>query len=314
MVSSCSMSEVFQKVIGLKIDVDTYNGMKNGVPRILSLLNRFGIKASFFVPMGKDHTGRTAKRVFTRRGFLKKASRVGVIETYGIRTLMYGLLLPGPEIARKNELTIRQIVTEGHEAGIHGYDHVNWHDHVKEWGEAKTTEVLDRACSVYEDILGRKARSFAAPGWMINAHALRFFENNGFLYSSDTRGSSPFLPVMGSDQFNMLQIPTTLPTLDEVVGLAGHEPLSLARYFFDSLSEGLNILTVHTELEGKRWIGFLEAFIIQTLDQGFTYGRLMDIAQACREGEAIPRYDIFYGHVEGRAGEVSCQSQKVAGS
>jgi hypothetical protein len=147
---------------------------------------------------------------------------------------------------------------------------------------------------------------------MINAHALRFFENNGFLYSSDTRGSSPFLPVMGSDQFNILQIPTTLPTLDEVVGLAGHEPLSLARYFIDSLSEGLNILTVHTELEGKCWTGFLEAFIIQTLDRGFTYTRLMDIAQTLRESDAIPRYNIFYGPVKGRAGEVSCQ--KIADS
>jgi hypothetical protein len=117
---------------------------------------------------------------------------------------------------------------------------------------------------------------------------------------------------MGSDQFNILQIPTTLPTLDEVVGLAGYEPLSLARYFIDSLSEGLNILTVHTELEGKRWTGFLEAFIIQTLDRGFTYTRLMDIAQTLRESDAIPRCNIFYGPVKGRAGEVSCQ--KVADS
>lgn len=307
MVLLCSMSQTFQKVIGLKIDVDTYNGMKNGVPRILSLLKKFDIKASFFVPMGRDHTGWTAKRIFTRRGFLKKASRVGVIETYGIRTLMHGLLLPGPEIAKKNELTLKQIVTEGHEAGIHGHDHVSWHDHIKEWGEAKTTEILSRASSVYEDILGWEARSFAAPGWMINAYALRFFENNGFLYSSDTRGCSPFLPVMEDDHFSILQIPTTLPTLDEVVGLAGHEARPLARYFLDSMSEGLNILTVHTELEGKHWIGFLEAFVAETLERGFTYKRLMDIAQECREGGTIPRQKIYYGHVKGRAGEVSCQ-------
>jgi peptidoglycan/xylan/chitin deacetylase (PgdA/CDA1 family) len=301
------MNSAFQKVIGLKIDVDTYEGMKKGVPTLLSLLNKFGIKASFFIPMGRDHTGWTVKRVFTRKGFLKKANRVGVLETYGIRTLMYGLLLPGPEIAKKNKLTLNQIVSEGHEAGIHGYDHVSWHDHVREWDETKTTEMLSRACSVYEDILGQKAHSFAAPGWMINAHALRFFENNGFLYSSDTRGSSPFLPVMEDNHFNILQIPTTLPTLDEVVGLAGNEPLSLARYFIDSLTEGLNILTVHTELEGKQWTGFLEAFIIQTIEQGFTYARLMDIAQKLREGDDVPRGKIFYGYVEGRAGEVSCQ-------
>jgi len=47
-----------------------------------------------------------------------------------IKTLMYGLLIPGPEIARKNRLILRRIGTEGHELGIHGYDHVYWHDHI----------------------------------------------------------------------------------------------------------------------------------------------------------------------------------------
>jgi len=91
------------------------------------------------------------------------------------------------------------------------------------------------------------------------------------------------------------------------VGLAGYEPLSLARYFIDSLNEDLNILTVHTELEGKRWGGFLKDFIRLTIDQGFTYTRLMDIAQMLRDNSDIPRCTIFYGYVEGRAGEVSCQ-------
>lgn len=301
------MNQGFHKIIGLKVDVDTFEGMKNGVPALLDLLRQFNIKASFFVPMGKDHTGRTVKRVFTRKGFLKKANRVGVLQTYGIRTLMHGLLLPGPEIAKKNRSTLNEIVAQGHEVGIHGHDHVDWHDHVKEWDMTKTSAVLNRACRTYEDLLGRKARSFAAPGWMINAHALRFFENNGFLYSSDTRGSSPFLPVMGDSHPDVLQIPTTLPTLDEVVGLAGYEPHSLARHFIDSLNEGLNILTVHTELEGKRWGGFLKDFIRLAIDQGFTYMRLMDIAQVLRDNGDIPRCTISYRHVEGRAGEVSCQ-------
>jgi hypothetical protein len=143
---------------------------------------------------------------------------------------------------------------------------------------------------------------------MINDHALRFFENNGFLYSSDTRGNSPFLPVMGDSEINILQIPTTLPTLDEVVGLAGNEPRLLVRYFNDILSKNLNIITVHTELEGKRWSGFLKDFIHLTIDQGFTYVRLMDIARRVRENGDVPRCKIFYGHIEGRAGEVSCQN------
>lgn len=298
-----------RKVIGLKIDVDTFSGMKYGVPNLLALLGRFGIRASFFVPMGKDHTGWTVKRVFARRGFLKKAKRVGIFKTYGIRTLMHGILLPGPEIARGNRLTLHKIIDEGHEVGIHGYDHVVWHDHIKAWDERKTTDILRRASRVYEDVVGKKAISFASPGWMINAHALRFFENNGFLYSSDTRGRSPFLPVMGGNEFSILQIPTTLPTLDEVIGFSEDDAHNLAQYFCDALTEGLNVFTVHTELEGKGWIGFLEKFISITLSQGFSYARLMDIAEGCKAEGPLPRCAIPYGHVNGRAGEVSCQGQ-----
>lgn len=301
------MSHDVHRTIGLKIDVDTFEGMKKGVPRLLDLFRQFGIMGSFFVPMGKDHTGWTAKRVFTRKGFLKKVSRAGVIETYGIKTLMYGLLLPGPEIAKKNKSVLKQIVEEGHEVGIHGFDHVSWHDNVRKWSEGKTIAILHKASQTYEDVLQQKARSFAAPGWMINGHALKFFEENEFLYSSDTRGSSPFLPDMAGEKFSILQIPTTLPTLDEVVGIAGNEPVSLSRHFVNLLTEGLNILTVHAELEGNRWTGFLESFIRHTIDQGFTYSRLIDVAQSFAAGDAVPRCTILYGNVDGRAGMVSYQ-------
>jgi peptidoglycan/xylan/chitin deacetylase (PgdA/CDA1 family) len=295
------------KVIGLKVDVDTFDGMRHGVPQLLSLLKKYNIHASFFVPMGKDHTGWTAKRVFTKKGFLKKAGRVGVVSTYGIKTLMYGLILPGPEIARRNSHILKAIVDNGHEAGIHGLDHVYWHDHIKNLDRERTEEILAKAFETYEDILGRAPHSFAAPGWMINAHALRFFQKKGLVYTSDTRGVSPFFSIMGGEKFEILQIPTTLPTLDEIVGIAGTEVSSLSKFFLDSLRDGLNILTVHAELEGKRWTGVLETFIKRTLERGFTYKKLLDIAIQCKDAMTIPTCEIVYGYVEGRAGEVSCQ-------
>ncbi|HAR95316.1 MAG TPA: hypothetical protein DCR97_05060, partial [Deltaproteobacteria bacterium] len=126
-----TLHPTFQQVIALKVDVDTFWGMGKGVPKLLELFRKHGVKASFFVPMGKDHTGWTVKRVFTRRGFLSKASRSGALKTYGLRTLLYGLLLPGPHIAKGHAGLLRQVVEQGHELGIHGLDHVFWHDHIK---------------------------------------------------------------------------------------------------------------------------------------------------------------------------------------
>ncbi len=291
--------------------MDTHEGMKRGVPALLALFQKYDIHASFFVPMGKDHTGWTAKRVFTRKGFLKKAGRVGVVSTYGVKTLMYGLLLPGPQIAKKNSGLLRRITGEGHELGIHGYDHVYWHDYIKGFDRKRTEEEVGKLLKVYRELTGADSPSFAAPGWMINSHVLRCFQEKGLLYSSDTRGTMPFYPEMGGEKFAVLQIPTTLPTLDEVVGLAGTDIPTLTAYYLDSLTDGLNILTVHTELEGKHWIGFLEGFIGKTLERGFVYKRLIDIAGEYKLNPDVPVCPVKYGFVEGRAGEVCVQCEEL---
>jgi len=300
-------SKDLKRVIGLKVDVDTFDGMRKGVPNLLRLFKKYNIQASFFVPMGKDNTGRTVKRVFLKKGFLKKAGRVGVLNTYGFKTLMYGLLLPGPEIAQVNASLLKTIGEEGHEVGIHGLDHVYWHDHIKMLSKEKTNRILEKACSTYNEIFKKPPLSFAAPGWMINSHALHFFEEHGFVYTSDTRGYSPFFPVMDNKRFNILQIPTTLPTLDEVVGVGGNDARSLKTFFINRLRDGLNILTVHTELEGKRWAEFLELFIENTLERGYAYKRLIDIAEEWQQAEKIAACTVSYGYIEGRAGEVSLQ-------
>ncbi|MBP1749814.1 MAG: arnD [Deltaproteobacteria bacterium] len=295
------------RTIGVKVDVDTFVGMRNGVPVLLDIFRNHGIKASFFVPMGRDNTGRTVKRVFTRKGFLKKTSRVGIVSTYGVKTLMYGLVLPGPHIARKNIELIRKIIKDGHELGIHGYDHVKWHDSIKYFDEQDTRREIEKLLSAYREIVGVNARSFAAPGWMINPFALEIFNERGLVYSSDTRGISPFYPEMSGKKFPILQIPTTLPTLDEVIGIVSADEKVLVDHYIGLLTDGLNIMTVHTELEGKRWSGFLSSFINEAKKRGFTFTRLVDIAEDVRKITDTPTCLVEYGSIPGRAGEVCRQ-------
>ena len=300
-----------EKTIGIAVHVDTHEGMKKGVPVLLALFQKYGIKASFFVPMGKDHTGWTVKRIFRRKDFLKKTGTGRVwAEAVSAKTLMYGLLLPGPEIAKKNRELLRQITEEGHELGIHGSDHVYWHDHIKSFDRKSTEEEVEKLLTVYRELTGTEARSFAAPGWMINPHVLRCFQEKGFAYSSDTRkGKGLFYPEMAGEKFQVLQIPTTLPTLDEVIGSIGTDISTLVEYYCDALVNGLNILTIHAEIEGKHWIGFLEAFIKKTIESGFVCRRLIDIAEEYKHKHDIPTCCIEYGFVEGRAGEVCIQGK-----
>ena len=71
-----------------------------GVPALVEVLRRHGAQATFLFSLGPDHTGRALRRVF-RRGFLRKVARTSVGSNYGLRTLCYGTLLPGPDIGRQ---------------------------------------------------------------------------------------------------------------------------------------------------------------------------------------------------------------------
>src|SRR4030095_14637989 len=94
----CTVSASASQV-AIKVDVDTYVGLRDGVPALARVLERRGLRASFFIACGPDHTGRALRRL-VKPGFLAKTLRTNVPGTYGWRTLLYGTLLPGPQIAR----------------------------------------------------------------------------------------------------------------------------------------------------------------------------------------------------------------------
>src|ERR1700682_940345 len=115
--------------IGLKVDVDTLRGTREGVPRLMTLLRKFGLDATFYFSVGPDNTGRAMRRVF-RKGFAQKVARTSVLKHYGLKTLLYGVLLPGPDIAGKGGAQMRAGREAGFEVGLHTYDHVRWQDTV----------------------------------------------------------------------------------------------------------------------------------------------------------------------------------------
>ena len=86
--------------IALKVDVDTLRGTREGVPRLLDVLAKAGARATFLWSLGPDHTGWALRRIF-RPGFFAKVSRTSVLEHYGLKTLLYGVLLPAPDIGRE---------------------------------------------------------------------------------------------------------------------------------------------------------------------------------------------------------------------
>lgn len=144
--------------IALKVDVDTLRGTREGVPRLAALLERIGVNATFLFSLGPDHTGWAIRRVF-RRGFIGKVRRTSVVSQYGLKTLLYGTLLPGPHIGRQCGASMKHVAQRGFETGIHTYDHVRWQDGVAGADLAWTREQLRRAVEQYQSIFGSDRKS-----------------------------------------------------------------------------------------------------------------------------------------------------------
>lgn len=295
--------------VAIKVDVDTWIGLKEGVPRLLALFRHFAVPASFFIAFGPDNSGKALRRIF-KRGFLHKMWRTNAVRIYGVKTLLCGTLLPSPIIGDMAPELLRAVLDDGHELGIHGYDHVLWQDRLQGLGEAGITNEIERAIASYVKTLKISPQSFAAPGWQATDASLAVQDRQGFLYCSDTRGVFPFLPRMQGQTFQTLQIPTTLPTLDEVLGLDGMQGEQVNDVFLSQLrSDRLNVHTIHAEVEGRTQLDLFASLLKHLEVQGVAYVKLCDVAKALlHQGpDDLPRAAIQPRPIPGRAGEVACQ-------
>lgn len=294
--------------IALKVDVDTLRGTREGVPRLLDLFARYGIAATFLFSLGPDHTGWALRRVF-RPGFMSKVSRTSVVSHYGIRTLMYGVLLPAPDIGRRAAAQMRAARDSGHECGIHTWDHVVWQDNVRGRDASWTRHQMQLAFDRYVEVFGQAPATHGAAGWQMNAAAFHQLDDWGLAYSSDGRGSAPYAAIAGSRRCSHVQLPTTLPTFDELVGTRGVTDLSVARAVLAlTESDRDQVFTLHAELEGGLLANRFDDLLAGWLAQGHqivSLGRLFETV----DREKLQALPVSWGCVSGRSGELIVQPQ-----
>ena len=296
--------------LAIKIDVDTDRGTRIGVPNMLALFDELKIPATFLFSLGPDNTGRAIKRIF-RPGFLKKVSRSSVISTYGLRTLLNGVLLPGPHIGRRNEAIMRKTAEKGHEVGIHCYDHIRWQDSLATMTRAEVFTEFGSARKEFQRIFGCATKTAGAAGWQANALSLAAYDDANLLYGSDTRGTQPFIPRINDTIYRTLQIPSTLPTLDELLGRPEYPYERLTEFYLSQLKHDLpNIFTVHAEIEGMKHLAWFSEFLRTAQAKQINIVTMETIAQQylARRAE-IPVNELIQGTVDGRSGMLAKQGQ-----
>jgi undecaprenyl phosphate-alpha-L-ara4FN deformylase len=294
--------------IALRITASTYRGTLQGIPTLVEQLRHHNAGATFLFASGPDHSGRTIKRLF-RPGQFRQARRNRSFSHYGLGTLLTGTLLPAPQIGRRAASILRGVRDSGFEVGMHGWDRFAWEERIEHAGAAWTERQMQQAVDCYTDIFQAAPAVFGAPGWQSNAHALRLTQRMGLRYASDTRGTQPYVPVLNGELVLCAQIPTTLPTTGELIGLDGVTESNVVDALLRHTAlerEHPHVFSLSAEREGMKLAPVFEKLLTGWHEQGYSIVAMQDIADQL-DRDTLPHHQVVHGTVPGRLGTLMVQ-------
>jgi|Deesub1362A_J573_1020465.scaffolds.fasta_scaffold00098_100 undecaprenyl phosphate-alpha-L-ara4FN deformylase len=194
--------------VGLRIDVDSIADARS-LPLVTQILEEIGLKATFFISVGPDKSGRNLPKYMWKP--LKEKSLA--VKRYGIRNLLLGLTPLPPRI---EDINMKFIIKKGHEVGLHGYDHYEWIKRLQymDWKEIKLR--INKGIDIFRKMFGFSPRSFASPGFYITEEYFKALEVFRFNYASDVIGANPHYPMLSDRKFRTLQLPVTIKSIFEL--------------------------------------------------------------------------------------------------
>lgn len=292
------------RALALKIDVCTREGLDQGVPALLGLLKRHGLRASFFLAFGPDNSGRAIRHML-KPAFVAKMFRTRATSAYGLRTLLSGTLLPARPIATGRSDLVRRMAGEGHEVAIHGWDHRLWQDALPRMGRDRIRQELDSAADACAQILGERPRGTGAPAWLVTEESLAAQDAVGFAYASDLRGGPPCRVRLGGTTFTTPQLPSTGPCIEEILARGVRDIDAQCDEIVAGVARAkLAVLPVHAEMEGRAHTALLERVLPRLRDDRdltTTVGGLFDLLN----GRELPVRDVVLRRIAGRSGVVA---------
>jgi peptidoglycan/xylan/chitin deacetylase (PgdA/CDA1 family) len=168
---------------------------------------------------------------------------------------------------------------------------------------------MQRAIARYGNIFGEAPKTHAAAGWQMNPHALRLTQRLGFGFASDTRGKHPFIPVWNAEITLCPQLPTTLPTLDELLGQdgcdAGNAHERLLALTADTPPAG-HVFSLQAELGGQVLLPVVEKLLEGWQRQGHEVVSLSGLFESI-DASRLPRHEVVRGKMPGGRSTLTLQ-------
>jgi undecaprenyl phosphate-alpha-L-ara4FN deformylase len=242
--------------VSLKVDVEDSSGFKEGLPAILKLFDQYQLKASFLFSTGYDNSGLRIRNFYHPRVLTRQLP---------LAQKTYGLMLPPASFSRKYKSLMKDCADAGHDIGMKSFDSVTWQSQAIDAGYEWTKKQLQWGMENFENIFDLKPRLHSASGNVINSHLLKLLDEYTFEASFDTRGKMPFYPCYHKRTGKTIQIPVTLPSIEE---LLMHPEVTLDNVHEYLFAESLkhlpygHVYEVRAAFEGRQWLSILEKIIV----------------------------------------------------
>jgi len=295
------------KALGLRIDVDTVAGAVHGLPALSRMLRTRGLNASLFLPGGQDRTVLAALRILRQPGYLAKLLRTSALRIYGPSTLA-GMLGRGPRRIIDTGSVLTDMLCAGDEVAGHGLVHTEWHNRYHRMPPGEVRRQVVTTISDIEKVLETRVAGFGAPGWQAGFACLHALDQLGLAWGSDTRGRHPFLPMMHGYRFKTPQVPTTLPTLDELPGGLPPKRADVIGLCQSIDRQDWPVYTAHAELEGRFFPEVLDTLLDFCATRRIPVLTLSGTLRRYLAEQELPVSEVVQAPIPNRPGLVATQS------
>jgi len=203
----------------LRVDVDTFEGLKKGIPLIYNIVKGLDIPTTIYLSLGKYATGRNIFRKIRHKE--KISSTIPPWRRSSIQSLFRGVLLPPARIRESAKSLLKNYNDkELFEIHPHGYNHVKWSSGFSRFSFEKTSKFIEKIFIEYNQIFNSVPITNAAPNFQTNKFYFQIMKEKGVEFLADYKYSEPFqlqFETTEKKTQQILQLPVTEPTFEELL-------------------------------------------------------------------------------------------------